>query len=96
MAIMLKTIFSTNTAKEISALVIKASKNLSCDQRLSPKYRLPQTTLCVPIPSFIEGINEPNKLISKSMLTKDVITRTTNDIMRIFSYRYLLEIVISN
>ena len=84
MAIMLKTIFSMNTAKEISELVTKASKNLSCDQRLSPKYRLPQIILCTPTPSFIEGIKEPNKLISKSMLTKEVIAKTTKDMMRNF------------
>lgn len=42
--------------------------------------------LCTPIPSFMDGIIEPNKLINKSKLTKDVITRTTNDIIHTFSF----------
>ena len=38
--------------------------------------------LCVPIPSFIAGIMEPNKLISKSKHIKADNTKTIKEIMK--------------
>jgi hypothetical protein len=83
MDIIIKTIFSTKTPKEINELTTNALKNLSCDHKLSPKYKFPQIMLCVPMPSFIEGIIEPNKLNNKSILTNVVITSNIKDIIRI-------------